>query len=65
MTPESLKHWRTENKLSRLDLADKLHVSPKTIEAWEYGLNPIPNWLPLAMAAIDFISSNIARNKSG
>ena len=49
-----LKSWRENRKVSRTQLSDFLGVSQKTIEAWEYGYNPIPKWLSLALAAIDF-----------
>lgn len=37
MFKENLKTIRKENKLSQLDLAEKLNVSPQTISHWESG----------------------------
>lgn len=34
---------------SRRKLAEALNVSPRTIESWEQGLNPIPGWLRIAL----------------
>lgn len=54
MTPKQLKEKRESLGLSRARLSELLGVSPKTIETWEYETTPIPNWLPLALAAVEF-----------
>lgn len=54
MTPEQLKQRREALSLSRARLSELLGVSPKTVETWEYGTRPIPNWLPLAFTAVEF-----------
>lgn len=52
MTPgEKLKDWRTGNKLSQKELAERL-VNPRSGKAphmsliwcWETGKNPVPQW---------------------
>ena len=59
MTPNQLINKRKQLGLSQRGLADLLPmydetVSVKTIQAWEQGTNPIPRWLILALAAIEF-----------
>lgn len=39
---DKLRQWREENDLSRAAVALMLHVSPRTIEAWEQGKAAIP-----------------------
>ena len=35
--PERLKDLRSEKNMSRIDLANLLHVNPRTISYWELG----------------------------
>ncbi len=42
MTKQELKKTRAALKLTQAQLADELGVNKKTLEAWEYGINPIP-----------------------
>lgn len=55
MTPQELKERRAKLNYSREKLAEVLGVSGKTVQAWEYEVNPIPLWLPLAMVAIEYV----------
>ncbi len=42
MTKQELKKARAALKLTQAKLADELGVNKKTLEAWEYGVNPVP-----------------------
>ena len=40
--PEYIKQARANAGLTQSAMADLLHVSIKTVQAWEYGTNPMP-----------------------
>lgn len=39
MTPEQIKKIRKDRKLSVREFAEKIAVSPRTVEGWEQGRN--------------------------
>ncbi len=45
MTSENLRSYRRAHRLSHLELADRLCVSPVTVSRWEAGKIPIPDWV--------------------
>lgn len=46
MTPETLLHLRQQRMLTRDELAKELGLpSGSTINKWERGINPIPDWV--------------------
>jgi len=46
MTPETLLHLRQKRMLTRDELAKELGLpSGSTINKWERGINPIPEWV--------------------
>ena len=46
MTGDQLKELRTGRGLTRAQLAAELgDCSPSTINKWERGINPVPNWV--------------------
>jgi DNA-binding XRE family transcriptional regulator len=46
MTGDQLKELRTGRGLTRAQLAEELgDCSPSTINKWERGINPVPNWV--------------------
>jgi DNA-binding transcriptional regulator YiaG len=49
MTPEQLRAWRWEHKVSQQKLAAALEVSVLTIKRWESGYSAVPSYLHLAL----------------
>lgn len=49
MTPTDLKAWREARGWSRAELARRLPVPLRTLEAWEWGVNRIPSYLYRAL----------------
>jgi transcriptional regulator with XRE-family HTH domain len=46
MTGDQLKELRTGRGFTRAQLAEELgDCSPSTINKWERGINPVPNWV--------------------
>lgn len=54
MTPETFRAWRKRLNLKQREAADRLGVSPSTVQKWEGGQSPIPDLAPLACAAVAF-----------
>lgn len=52
MTPEELKKWRRQNRVTQLMLADLLRTTRTTVGRWEIGTHPIPSFLFLALAEL-------------
>ena len=42
MNPSEIKEARNLAGITQSAMADLLHVSIKTVQAWEYGTNPMP-----------------------
>lgn len=53
MTPEELKEWRKNVKLSQAELGELLGVTSKTIWRWESGEAKIPVVVGLAVEALE------------
>jgi transcriptional regulator with XRE-family HTH domain len=62
MTPEELKIWRRQNRVTQLELADLLRTTRTTVGRWEIGTHPIPSFLFLALAEL---SRRLAENSKG
>lgn len=54
MTPQSLKRWRQERKLSKAEAADRLGLSRNTYARYEQPGAAIPRIVALACAALAF-----------
>jgi transcriptional regulator with XRE-family HTH domain len=52
MTPQDLKHWRTDLKLSQRAAAEALGMSLRGYQKLEWGESPIDRRTALACAAI-------------
>ena len=57
MSPEELKKFRDILSVSQAGLGDLLGVSTRTVEAWEYGRNPIPRPVELALEFLNLKKS--------
>lgn len=44
MTPDELKAWRKAHGLSQEALSRKLGVDRKTLQRWEWGYYPVPQY---------------------
>ena len=52
MTPDTLRAFRAELRLTQAGLAARLGVNRVTVAEWERGRSPMPTYLDLALAAI-------------
>lgn len=48
MTPRDIKRLRARRQWSVKDLAERLGVSPRTVEGWEQG-RPMKQWAVVAL----------------
>ena len=74
LTAQTIKKLREQNKITQANLAEKLHVSPKTISKWETGkgfpdislIEPLAQALhisvPELFAGIQIVNKNRAAN---
>jgi len=53
MKGEELKKWRRGHKFTQLELARHLKVGRVTIARWEVGIRAIPQFLFLALEALE------------
>ena len=53
MEGKELKKWRGVHNLTQLELAKHLRVGRVTIARWEVGLRAIPQFLFLALEALE------------
>lgn len=51
-SPEGLRRWRTGQGWSRPVLAGRLGWPAQAVKLWESGAQPVPAWLPLALAEL-------------
>ena len=58
--PQQLRAWRTRNKLSQTNAADKLRMSKRTLQEWEQG-RATPRGL--ALAALQDKLGTLVRSK--
>ena len=61
MEKELLKIWRESFELTQSELAALLKVAPNTVSRWELGERKIPEFLDLALEAIE---RNLKKKKS-
>jgi len=54
MTPDEIRKLRQAEGLSQRGLADRLHISRRTVEDWESGRRRAPWHLKLAAAAMRY-----------
>lgn len=52
MTPDTLRAFRDELRLTQAGLASRLGVTRTTVAQWEVGRYPTPPLLGLALAAV-------------
>jgi transcriptional regulator with XRE-family HTH domain len=51
MNAAQLKAWRLERKLSQAAAAERIGCSRRSIQQWESGANPVPDYIAMAVAA--------------
>lgn len=60
MTGDQLKEVRTRLNLTHVAMADHLGVAANTVARWERGERSIPEYLPLALEALE---ARLSKNK--
>lgn len=53
MSPDELRRWIDEHRMSATELSRELGVSASTTNRWVRGQSPIPRWLGLALEGLD------------
>lgn len=52
MTAADLKKWRLQRKISQEEAAQQIGCSRRSIQQWESGANPVPDYIAMAVSAV-------------
>ena len=52
MTAAELKSWRERMKFSQESAAQKLGCSRRSLQHWEAGLYPVPDYIAMSVSAV-------------